>query len=117
MRGSVLSLEVIEVNYWFPAEGLYKPHPALVVSNADLMQDEFLFYGLLMTTKNVFPKYTIKIKPEWLTKTPHKEGYFATHIMEPFTMNDVLKRTNTFLKPEYFPLIRTKIIQSVFYNG
>lgn len=116
MKGKVVPLEIIEANFYFPNEGVFKPHPVLVVSNAELFEEEEFFYGVLMTTKNIIPRYTVKIEPFWLTKSPNKDGYFATHFVQIFTMDDVTKRSNTFLKKEYFERIKSKIIQSVFYE-
>lgn len=116
MIGKVSPLEIIEVNFFFPNEGIFKPHPVLVVSTSELFEEEEIFYGVLMTTKNIIPKYTIKIEPAWLTKSPNKDGYFATHFLQIFTMDDVTKRTNTFLKPEFFERVKSKIIKSVFHE-
>jgi hypothetical protein len=113
MRGKVTQWEVIEVNFLMP-EGNFKPHPCLIMSNDDLFEDEEFFYGLLMTSKNYFPKYTIKVTPEMLTKSTEKESYFATHILSVFNMDAVISKRNTFLKSEYRDLIRNKVIQSIF---
>ena len=116
MIGKIYPLEVIEANFYFPNEGVFKPHPVLVVSTSELFEEEEIFYGVLMTTKNILPKYTIKIEPTWLTKPANKDGYFATHFVQIFTMADVTKRSNIFLKSEYFGVIKSKIINSVFHE-
>ena len=67
-----------------------------------------------MTTKNIFPKYILKIDPEMLTKSPNRDGYFATHIIGQFDMKSVLRKQNTYLKPIYFDLVKQKIINSIF---
>ena len=77
MKGKVSQWEIIEVNFQMP-DGRFLPHPALVVSNDELFYDEEFFYAVLMTTKNYFPKYTIEIKPEMLSKAASRQGYFAT---------------------------------------
>lgn len=112
MRGRVRQLEIIELNFLMP-EGNFEPHPALVLSSDELFDDEEIFYAVLMTTKNIFPKYTLRIDPEMLTK-PGRPGYFATHLVHQCTMNDVLQRQNVFLKAEYFQLVKEKIIDSIF---
>ena len=113
MRGKVIQWEVVEVNFQMP-EGSFKPHPCLVMSNDELFEDEEFFYGLLMTTKNYFPKYTIKVTPEMLTKSTARESYFATHILSIFNMDSVISKRNVFLKSDYYDLIRNKVIQSIF---
>lgn len=117
MNGKVLPLEIVEVNFFFPQDGTYKPHPALVVSTVDLFEDEEIFYGVLMTTKNIFPKYTVFIESAWLTKPASRPGYFATHLVQIFTMDDVLRKTNTFLKAPYYEPIRQKLITSILHHG
>ncbi len=107
MKDKVSQWEVIEVNFQMP-DGRFLLHPALVVSN-----EEF-FYAVLMTTKNFFPKYTIEIRPEMLAKVSSRQGYFATHIVGMFNMDSVLKKQNTFLKPEYCAFVKDKIIRSIF---
>lgn len=113
MRGQVTQWEVVEVNFYMP-EGGAKPHPCLVISNDELFDLDGFFYGVLMTTKNYFPEYTIKITPEMLTKPQSKEGYFATHIISSFNMNDVISKGNTFLKAEFRAKVKNKIIESIF---
>lgn len=113
MKGKVSQWEVIEVNFQMP-DGRFLPHPALVVSNDELFQDEEFFYAVLMTTKNFFPKYTIETRPEMLTKVSSRQGYFATHIVGMFNMSSILKKQNSFLKPEYRDFVKGKIIRSIF---
>ena len=113
MKGKVSQWEVVEVNFQMP-DGRFLPHPALVVSNDELFLDEEFFYAVLMTTKNYFPKYTIEIKPEILSKASSRQGYFATHIVGMFNMDSVLKKQHTFLKPEFCDFVRSKIIHSIF---
>jgi len=117
MNGKVLPLEIVEVNFFFPQNGKYLPHPALVVSTEELFEDEEIFYAVLMTTKNIFPKYTVFIESAWLSKPTAKPGYFATHLVQIFTMDDVLGKTNTFLKAPHFGPLRQKLITSILHHG
>ncbi len=76
-----------------------------------------MFYGVLLSSKNLLPHYTVAIEPEWLNKPGRAKGYFVTHMVTMCSMKDVLTRSNTFLKPQHFDLVKTKIISSIFYNG
>ena len=50
-------------------DGSVLPHPALVISRDELQLDEDgMFYAVLISTKNYHPEYTIKIQDEWLNK-------------------------------------------------
>ena len=95
-------------------DGRFLPHPALVVSTNELFEDDEFFYAVLMTTKNFFPKYTLEITPDMLTKPQQRHGYFATHIVGMFNTNSVLRKSNTFLKVEFREMVRRKIQHSIF---
>lgn len=105
--------EIVEVNFQMPNKR-FLPHPALVISNNDLFEDEYFFYAVLMSTKNHFPKYTIEITPEMLTKSTDKKGYFITHLIGQYTSDEILTKRNIYLKPEFRELVKTKIITSIF---
>ena len=45
MIGKISPLEIIEANIFFPNEGIFKPHPVLVVSTSELFEEEEIFYG------------------------------------------------------------------------
>jgi hypothetical protein len=68
MRYSVTQGEIVEVNFQMPDNSL-KPHPALVLSTAELLEDEDFFYVVLLSTKNIFPKYTLRFRMARYTVT------------------------------------------------
>lgn len=104
----------MEVSYQFP-DGTIKPHMALVVSGKDLQLDEDgMFYAVLISSKNYNPQYTIEIKPEWLNKPLSKKSFFVTHIMTFYQEKDIIQRFNNFVKAPYFDKIIDKVIKSVF---
>ena len=104
---------IVEVNFQMPNRR-FLPHPALVISNNELFDDEYIFYAVLMSTKNIFPKYTIEITPEMLSKNADKKGYFVTHLMGQYTSDEILMKKNVYLKPEFREMVKTKIISSIF---
>lgn len=106
--------EIVEVPYLLPG-GVFKPHPALVVSPCRLQDDEDgLFYAVLMSTKNHNPQYTIELKNEWLSKPMLRQTFFVTHIMTFFKTHDVISSHNTFVKAQYFDKILEKTFRSIF---
>ena len=65
---SVEQREIVEIPFVMP-DGSVLPHPALVISRDELQLDENgMFYAVLISTKNYHPEYTIKIQDEWLNK-------------------------------------------------
>ena len=60
--------EIVEIPFTMP-DGSILPHPALVISRNELQVDEDgMFYAVLISTKNYHPEYTIRIEDEWLNK-------------------------------------------------
>lgn len=110
----VLQREIVEVFYHTP-EGKDKEHPALVLSTERLFEkEEGMFYAVLISTKNHHPEYTMKIEDEWLNRPLGKESYFVTHIVTFFKPEDVIKRTNTYVKKHFFHKVLERVIESMF---
>ncbi|MCR5197257.1 MAG: hypothetical protein K6D55_00535 [Prevotella sp.] len=106
--------EIVEVPFLLPG-GVFKAHPALVVSPCRLQEDEDgLFYALLISTKNHNPQYTIELKNEWLNKPMLKQSFFVTHILSFFKLSDVFSSHNVFVKSQYFDIILEKTFYSIF---
>ena len=106
--------EIVEVFYRTP-EGDVKEHPALVLSTERLFEEEEgMFYAVLISTKNHHPEYTMKIEDEWLNRPLGKESYFVTHIVTFFKLEDVIRRTNTYVKEHFCYKVLERVIDSMF---
>ena len=94
--------EIVEVAYPMPI-------------SRDEIQDyeDGLFYAVLISSKNHYPELTIPIKDEWLHKPLSKKSYFVTHIIAPFTAEQVMNRYNNFIKSVYFEPLIDHIISNV----
>lgn len=105
--------EIIEVDFQLP-DGQCKKHPALVIS--DVIEDSSgdFVYAILISSKNINPKYTIKITPEMLTQPLGKQSYFVTHLLDKFTPNFITQQRGVFVKPEYFDTVIQKTTKSIF---
>ena len=59
--------DVVEVNFLF-ADGSFKVHPAIIISNNTLQEDEFgLVYLVLISSKgNINPQYSYPLTDEML---------------------------------------------------
>ena len=105
--------QILELPWFIPEEKKVKPHPAMVVSPEDLEDDEGFFYAVMMSTKNRFPNYTYKIDNSMLTKALLSEGYFVTHFIAPFQLNEVMQNLNSSLKTEFRKPVFDKIKKSI----
>lgn len=106
--------EIVEVPYQLP-DGSIKPHMALVVSSENLQEDEDgMFYAVLISSKNYNPQYTIEIKGEWLMKPLSKQSFFVTHILNYFSVDQIIQRFNNFIRQPYYDKVIDKVISSIF---
>jgi len=53
----------------------------MIISPDELEEDEEFFCAVLMSTKNYFPQYTLKVDNAMFTKPLREEGYFVTHFV------------------------------------
>ena len=66
------------------------------------VDEDGMFYAVLISTKNYHPEYTIRIEDEWLNKPMGRQSYFITHLVNMFNVDDVIRRNNAFIKKRYF---------------
>jgi hypothetical protein len=98
----VCQREIVEVPFILP-DGAILPHPALVISRDELQEDEDgMFYAVLISTKQHFSDYVIKIENEWLNRPLAKQSFVVTHIVNMFNVEDIMGRRNCFIKQRYF---------------
>ena len=69
--------DVVEVNFMFP-DGTFKPHPALIVSNNELQENEGYIYLCMISSKDYNPQYTFALSNEMLTKPMNKKRLITT---------------------------------------
>jgi hypothetical protein len=106
--------EIVEVPFMLP-DNQIKVHPALVLSTDRLSNAETgMFYAVLISTKQLNPEFTLKIKNEWLNKPMPETSFFVTHIVTFFQLRDVIRSSNRFVKQAYFDKILFKVIDSIF---
>ena len=83
--------DIVEVSFLFP-DGSFKPHPAIIVSNDELQEDEDGMFYLVLITSN-----------DWLNP----------QIISGYIERDVIRKLGT-IKEQYFNEIVDKIIWSIF---
>ena len=95
--------DIVEVPFNLP-QGV-KPHPVIVLSNDDAIQEEGSFIGLMMTTDKTEDLYTFEITSEMLSKklnVPYSQA--RLHLISFFRVKEVVTTSNfnNKLKSEYF---------------
>lgn len=109
----VFQREIVEVPFDMP-DGKILPHMALVLSTEEIQEvEDGLFYAVLISSKNIFPEYTIQIDNSWLNKPLSKQSYFITHIVKDFNVDDVINRYNNYIKNDKFDYILRTIVKNI----
>ena len=104
--------DIIEVN--FPlGNGIYKPHPAVVISNRDVYDAEGYYIVVMLSTKKYNEEFIFTITSDMLTKSTANISYAKCQLLTQFTDAEIIGRHGS-IKKEYFNQLIRKINQSVF---
>ena len=107
--------DIVEVNFLFP-DGSSKAHPAIIISNNTLQEDEFgLVYLVLISSKgNINPQYSYPLTNDMLlSHTFSKPSFVKCQIIAGYTDRDIIQRLGS-IKEKYFNEIVDKVIDSIF---
>ena len=107
--------DIVEVSFLFP-DGTFKPHPAIIVSNDQLQEDEDGMYYLVLITSNdrINMQYSYPLADEMVNGfTFTKPSLVKCQIITGNIERDVTRRLGS-IKQEYFDEIVDKIVESIF---
>ena len=107
--------DIVEVNFLFP-DGTLKVHPAIIISNDVLQEDEFGLVYLVLITSNLDlnPQYSYPLSNDMLVSHSFsKPSVVKCQIIAGYTDRDIIRRLGS-IKQEYFDKIVDKVIESVF---
>jgi hypothetical protein len=104
--------DIIEVNFELP-DGSLKIHPALVISNHNVLEAEDIFYALMISTKPYNDEFTVKIKDSMLSKSLSKKSFVKCQLIQSYTTDEVLRKISS-MKIDAFESVKKKMLESVF---
>ena len=104
--------EIVEVSAPLPS-GQPKVHMVLVASGQDLLMEEGIFYGIMITS-NPHSSFKIEITEDMLTSPLSKQSYFATHLLGMYRLDEVIKSCRIAIKREYMDEVFNKSIDVVY---
>lgn len=104
--------DIVEINFLFP-DGVSKPHPALIVSNDQLQEDEGFMYFALISSKDYNPQYCYDLTDDMMTKPLSKKSYVKCQLLVGDVDRDVIKKVGV-LKKQFFDEVVEKIKTSIF---
>lgn len=107
--------DIVEVNFLFP-DGTFKPHPAIIVSNDQLQEDEdgMIYLVLISSNNSLSTQYSYPINDDMVIGNCFsKPSFVKCQIISGYMERDINRRLGT-VKQEYFDEIVDKIIYSIF---
>jgi mRNA-degrading endonuclease toxin of MazEF toxin-antitoxin module len=104
--------DIVEVNFELP-DGTLKIHPALVISNQQVLDTEDIFYALMISTKPYNDEFTVEVKDSMLSKPLSKKSYVKCQLLQAYRPDEVLRRI-TSMKIDAFNEVKTKMFDAVF---
>jgi hypothetical protein len=88
-----------------------------VISKDDIFEAEGFFYAILLSTKNLFPEYTIDITPLMINSPRNQRiGYAVCHMIQQFYPEDIITRTGATLKSDVFKRLLTDKVTEVIFG-
>ena len=106
--------DVVEINFPIPGEG-FKVHPAIIVSNDELQDNEGFVYIVMISSKDFAHsrQYSYPLRDEMLSFKMEKPSWVKCHLVAADIESSVIRRLGS-VKEEYFNEIVDKIIESIF---
>jgi mRNA-degrading endonuclease toxin of MazEF toxin-antitoxin module len=103
--------EIIEVSFNLP-QG-YLPHPAVVLSNTEIIEYEESFVAVMLSSKDYDDEYSFFITEDMLSQKPKIKYQARCHLISLFKEKDVLSKHGK-LKKEHLKKLIQFIHQTTF---
>jgi mRNA-degrading endonuclease toxin of MazEF toxin-antitoxin module len=104
--------DIVELNFELP-DGKMKPHPALVISNQQVLDTEDIFYAVMISTKSYNDEFTFELEDKMLTKLLSKKSFVKCQLIQSYSINEVISKVSS-VKSTYFEQIKKMIFDTVF---
>ena len=104
--------DIVELNFELP-NGQIKTHPALVISNENVLDAENIFYAVMISTKEYNDEFTFKKSNSMLSKPLNKTSYIKCQLLQSYSVDEVISKISS-IKIEPFKQIKQLIFDTVF---
>jgi hypothetical protein len=104
--------DIVEVNFELP-DGRFKVHPALVISNQNVLDAEDIFYALIISTKPFNDEFTVEIKDFMLSRPLSKKSFVKCQLLQAYRPDEVIRKLSS-MKTKPFEAVRKKLLDTVF---
>ena len=96
--------DIVEINFLFP-DGSFKPHPAVIVSNDELQDNEGYIYLCMISSKPYNPEYCYELEDEMLIVPMQKKSYVKCHILVGDIERDVIRKISRMKQPFFDEMV------------
>lgn len=104
--------DIVEVNFELP-NGQLKTHPALVISNENVLDSEDIFYALMISSKPYNDEFSFELSNDMLTKPLSKKSYVKCQLIQPYSVEEVISKISA-VKSSFFEKIKEQMFKTVF---
>lgn len=104
--------DIVELNFQLP-NGKFKIHPALVISNQNVLDAEEIFYAVMISSKEYNDEFTFELTHAMLTKPLSKISFVKCQLIQSYYVEEVISKISS-VKPLYFGKIKQIIFDTVF---
>lgn len=104
--------DIIELNYEIPG-GKIKAHPALVISNSNVLEAEDIFYAVMISSNSMNEEFNFELDNSMLTKPLSKKSFVKCQLIQSYTTDEVISKISA-LKQANFDKVLKRIFETVF---
>ena len=104
--------DIIELNYELP-NGKFKAHPALVISNSNVLETEDIFYAVMISSNPMNEEFNFELDNTMLTKPLSKKSFIKCQLIQSYTTDEVISKISA-LKQTTFDKVIKRIFETVF---
>ncbi len=104
--------DIIELNYELP-NGKFKAHPALIISNLNVLETEDIFYAVMISSNPMNDEFNFELDNSMLTKPLSKKSFVKCQLIQSYTIDEVISKIST-LKQSAFDKVLKRIFEKVF---
>ena len=104
--------DIVELNFELPG-GNFKSHPALIISNEQVLDTEDIFYAVMISSKPFNDEFTFELSDSMLTKPLSKKSFVKCQLIQSYSTDEVISKISS-LKLAYFEQVKKKIFETVF---
>jgi hypothetical protein len=104
--------DIVELNYELP-NGKFKSHPAIVISNSNVLETEDIFYAVMISSNPMNEEFNFVLENSMLTKPLHKKSFVKCQLIQSYSQDEIISKISSIRKSDFDALIK-KIFETVF---